>query len=127
MLSEQQHMEQSEKKLVVLGEGESGVGAAVLAKQKGYDVLVSDSGLIAEDYKQQLIDLNIEFEEGSHTEGRVLNADIIVKSPGIPQKAAIVKKVREKGIEVLSEIEFAARYTLAKLICITGSNGKSTT
>ncbi|TCK83523.1 UDP-N-acetylmuramoyl-L-alanine--D-glutamate ligase [Albibacterium bauzanense] len=127
MLSEQQHMEQSEKKLVVLGAGESGVGAAVLAKQKGYDVFVSDSGLIAEDYKQQLIDLNIEFEEGSHTEGRVLNADIIVKSPGIPQKAAIVKKVREKGIEVLSEIEFAARYTLAKLICITGSNGKSTT
>lgn len=127
MLSEQQHIEQSEKKLVVLGAGESGVGAAILAKQKGYDVFVSDSGLIIEDYKQQLIDLNIEFEEGAHSETRVLNADVIVKSPGIPQKAAIVKKVREKGIEVLSEIEFAARYTSAKLICITGSNGKSTT
>jgi len=127
MLSEQQHIEQSEKKLVVLGAGESGVGAAVLAKQKGYDVFVSDSGAIIEEYKQQLIDLNIEFEEGSHTETRVLSADIIVKSPGIPQKAAIVKKVREKGIEVVSEIEFAARYTSAKLICITGSNGKSTT
>src|SRR5690606_673372 len=122
-----QHIEQSEKKLVVLGAGESGVGAAVLAQQKGYDVFVSDSGLILAEYKQQLIDLNIEFEEGIHTAARILNADVIVKSPGIPQAASIVKKVREKAIEVLSEVEFATRYTSAKLICITGSNGKSTT
>lgn len=127
MLREKQHIEQSEKKLVVLGAGESGVGAAVLAQQKGYDVFVSDSGLILAEYKQQLIDLNIEFEEGIHTAARILNADVIVKSPGIPQAASIVKKVREKAIEVLSEIEFATRYTSAKLICITGSNGKSTT
>lgn len=127
MLSEEQHIEQSAKKLVVLGAGESGVGAAILAKQKGYDVFVSDSGIINEEYKKQLIDISIDFEEGSHTESRILNADIIVKSPGIPQKASIVKKVREREIEVLSEIEFAARYTSAKLICITGSNGKSTT
>jgi len=127
MLSEQQHIEQSKKKLVILGAGESGVGAAVLAKQKGYDVFVSDSGIIIAEYKQQLVDFSIEFEEGSHTENWVLSADIIIKSPGIPQTVSIVKKVREKGIEVLSEIEFAARYTSAKLICITGSNGKSTT
>jgi len=127
MLSGQKHMEQSGKKLVVLGAGESGIGAAILAKQKGYDVFVSDSGVIVDGYKQQLIDFNIEFEEGFHTESRVLGADIIVKSPGIPQKAAIIKKVRGSDIEVLSEIEFAARYTSAKLICITGSNGKSTT
>src|SRR5690606_28005955 len=91
------------------------------------NVFVSDSGLIIKEYKQQLIESNIEFEEGIHTEDQVLSADIIVKSPGIPQKAVIVQKIREKGIEVLSEIEFAARYTSAKLICITGSNGKSTT
>jgi UDP-N-acetylmuramoylalanine--D-glutamate ligase len=127
MLGEKQNIEQSGKKLVVLGAGESGVGAAVLAKQKGYNVFVSDSGLIIKEYKQQLIESNIEFEEGIHTEDQVLSADIIVKSPGIPQKAVIVQKIREKGIEVLSEIEFAARYTSAKLICITGSNGKSTT
>ena len=113
--------------LVVLGAGESGIGAAILAKQKGYTVFVSDLGTILTEYREQLIAENIEFEENTHSESRILDADVVIKSPGIPQTATIVKKIKERQIEILSEIEFAAQYTSAKLICITGSNGKSTT
>lgn len=115
------------KRIVILGSGESGVGSAVLAKQKGFDVFVSDKGLIKENYKEQLIAENILFEENTHTEEKILNADEVIKSPGIPDKAELVKKLREKNIPVISEIEFAGRYTSAKKICITGSNGKTTT
>jgi UDP-N-acetylmuramoylalanine--D-glutamate ligase len=115
------------KRLVILGSGESGVGSAVLAKQKGYDVFVSDKGLIKEKYKKQLIEENILFEEGIHTEEKILNAHEVIKSPGIPDKAELVQKLRAKAIPVISEIEFAGRYTSAKKICITGSNGKTTT
>ena len=115
------------KRLVILGSGESGVGAAILAKQKGFDVFVSDKSLIKEKYKQQLIEENILFEEGTHTEEKILNADEVVKSPGIPDKVELVQKLHAKMIPVVSEIEFAGRYTTAKKICITGSNGKTTT
>src|SRR5690606_23950881 len=100
---------------------------AILGKKKGYDVFVSDFGKIQQDYKTRLVDESIEFEENCHTESRILEANVVVKSPGIPQTASIIKKIREGSIEILSEIEFAAQYTSAKLICITGSNGKSTT
>ena len=113
--------------LVVLGAGESGVGAAYLAQQQGYDVFVSDFGAIAEHYKQQLNDWNIRFEEKQHSEAEILNAVEVIKSPGIPEKAPIIKKIKEKGIPVISEIEFAGRYTDAKIVGITGSNGKTTT
>ncbi|RFZ95283.1 UDP-N-acetylmuramoyl-L-alanine--D-glutamate ligase [Mucilaginibacter conchicola] len=113
--------------LVVLGAGESGVGAAYLAQQQGYDVFVSDFGAIADKYKEQLQQWNIRFEEGGHTEAEILSAVEVVKSPGIPEKAPMIKKLRETGIPVISEIEFAGRYTEAKMICITGSNGKTTT
>lgn len=115
------------KRLVILGSGESGVGTAILAKQKGFDVFVSDKGEIKEKYKQQLLEENILFEEKLHSEEKILNADEVVKSPGIPDKVELVKKLREKKIPVISEIEFAGRYTNAKKICITGSNGKTTT
>ncbi|PIF01886.1 MAG: UDP-N-acetylmuramoyl-L-alanine--D-glutamate ligase, partial [Draconibacterium sp.] len=115
------------KKLVILGAGESGVGAAILGKQQNYDVLVSDYGKISDKYKAQLADLNIDFEENKHSEDKILKADLIIKSPGIPNKALMVKKAREKQIPIISEIEFAGRYTSAKKICITGSNGKTTT
>ena len=114
-------------RLVVLGAGDSGVGAAILGKDKGFDVFVSDMGQIAESYQETLVKEGIAFESGKHTEELVLNADLVVKSPGIPEKAPLVKALRAKGIDVISEIEFAAQYTDAKLICITGSNGKSTT
>src|SRR5690606_6224852 len=117
----------SKSTLVILGAGESGVGAAILGKQQGYDVFVSDLGVILPEYKEQLQLLNVEFEEQQHTELRILNADLVIKSPGIPLTAPIVEKLKEKNVPVLSEIEFAAQYTSAKLICITGSNGKSTT
>ena len=113
--------------MVILGSGESGVGSAVLAKQKGYDVFISDKGLIKEKYKKQLIEEHIVFEEGAHTEEKILNADEVIKSPGIPDKAELVQKLLAKNIPVISEIEFAGRYTQAKKICITGSNGKTTT
>lgn len=112
---------------MILGSGESGVGTAILAKQKGFDVFVSDKSLIKEKYKIQLVEENILFEEGLHTEGMILNADEVVKSPGIPDKVDIVQKLKAKSIPVISEIEFAGRYTNAKKICITGSNGKTTT
>lgn len=114
-------------RIVVLGAGESGAGAAVLAKVKGFDTFVSDRSAIKERYKELLSEHNIAWEEGHHTEGLVLNADEVVKSPGIPNDAPLILKLKEKGIPVISEIEFAGRYTDAKMICITGSNGKTTT
>jgi len=114
-------------RLAILGAGESGVGAAYLAQQQGYDVFVSDFGAIADKYKQQLLDWNIHFEEKQHTEAEILKAAEVIKSPGIPDKAPIIKKIKEKHIPVISEIEFAGRYTDAKIIGITGSNGKTTT
>lgn len=116
------------RRLVILGSGESGVGAAILGKQKGYDVFVSDTGSIKANYKQELIDNGIDFEEGSHTTERILNADEVVKSPGIPDKNELVKKIRAKGIMVISEIELGYRFKGdSRIIAITGSNGKSTT
>ena len=114
-------------RIVVLGAGESGAGAAVLAKKEGFDVFVSDMSKIADKYKKLLDDHQIAWEEGQHTEERILAADEIIKSPGIPDKAPMVAKAIEKGIPIISEIEFAGRYTQSKMICITGSNGKTTT
>jgi UDP-N-acetylmuramoylalanine--D-glutamate ligase len=114
-------------RLVVLGGGESGVGTAILGKEKGYDVFVSDFGKIKENYKQVLIDNAIDWEDEKHTEDLIFNADVVMKSPGIPDKSAIVKKLIEKGIPVISEMEFAAPFTNAITIGITGSNGKTTT
>ncbi len=115
------------ERLVVLGGGESGVGTAILGKQKGYQVFVSDKGEIKEEYKKVLEHFEIEWEENQHTEAKVLNADVVMKSPGIPDKVALVKKLVDSGIPVISEIEFASKYTDATLIGITGSNGKTTT
>ena len=113
--------------LVVLGGGESGVGAAVLGKDKGYEVLVSDSGRIPEKYRKVLDDEHIEYEEGGHSEQRILTADLVVKSPGIPPTAPLVARLTAQGTPILSEIEFAGRFTDARMVCITGSNGKTTT
>lgn len=115
------------KKLVVLGAGESGVGAAILGKKEGYDVFVSDMSIIKPKYKEELDSYAIAWEEGKHTESLILAADLVVKSPGIPDKAPMIVKLREKGISIISEIEFAGRYSSSKMICITGSNGKTTT
>lgn len=115
------------KKIVVLGAGESGVGAAILAKQKGFEVFVSDKSEIKPKYKDELNSFGIEWEEGDHTESRVLAADEVIKSPGIPEKAPLIKALRAQYTPIISEIEFGARYTDAKMICITGSNGKTTT
>ena len=115
------------KNLVILGAGESGTGAAVLAKQQGYVVFVSDKGMIKNQYKEELSAAEISWEEGMHSEDKILSASEIVKSPGIPDEAPLIKRLKEKGIPVISEIEFAGRYTQAKLVCITGSNGKTTT
>ena len=115
------------KRIVVLGAAESGVGAAALAKVKGLDVFVSDMGTIKDCYKETLRQYDVEWEEGGHTEARILNADEVVKSPGIPDDAPMPRKVRKAGIPIISEIEFAGRYTNAKMICVTGSNGKTTT
>ncbi|MDR3218466.1 MAG: UDP-N-acetylmuramoyl-L-alanine--D-glutamate ligase [Dysgonamonadaceae bacterium] len=114
-------------RIVILGAGESGVGAAVLAKKQGFDVFVSDVSAIKEQYKKILDNYQILYEEKQHSEEKILNADEIIKSPGIPDKIAIIQKIKEKQIPVISEIEFAGRYTKAKKICITGSNGKTTT
>lgn len=114
-------------RLVVLGAAESGVGAAVLAQKKGYDVFVSDMGTIKDSYKKLLDSYGLPWEEGHHSEALILNADEVVKSPGIPDTAPMIQKVKAAGIPVISEIEFAGRYTNAKTICITGSNGKTTT
>lgn len=114
-------------KLVVLGAGESGVGTAILAIKKGFDVFVSDFGKIKDKYKQVLINNEIEWEEGGHSEERILLSDLVMKSPGIPDKAPLVKRLHEKGVKVISEIEFASKYTEATIVGITGSNGKTTT
>ena len=115
------------KRIVVLGAGESGVGSAILAQKQGFDVFVSDMSPIKEKYVAELNQYNIAWEQGQHTEELILNADEVIKSPGIPEKAPIIKKLREKGINIISEIEFAGRYSKSKMICITGSNGKTTT
>ena len=117
----------NDKRLVVLGAGESGSGAAILAKEKGYDVFVSDMGTIKEPYRALLDQNGIAWEDGAHTESLILNADEVVKSPGIPLTAPLIQKLQAQGTPIISEIEFAARYTHAKMICITGSNGKTTT
>ena len=115
------------KRIVVLGAAESGCGAAILAKKEGFDVFVSDMSNIKDKYKKMLDDHDIEWEEGKHTEEKILCADEVIKSPGIPDQAPMMQKIIGKGIHVISEIEFAGRYTNAKMICITGSNGKTTT
>ena len=115
------------KRLVILGGGESGIGTAILGKQKGYEVFVSDSGEILQKYKKVLLNNDILFEEKNHTESKILNADVVMKSPGIPETVPLVLKLKEKGIQVISEIEFAAKYTAATIVGITGSNGKTTT
>jgi UDP-N-acetylmuramoylalanine--D-glutamate ligase len=115
------------KRIVILGGGESGYGAAILAQKQGHDVFLSDKGLLKDKYKTLLMEKNIPFEEGQHTESLILNADEIVKSPGIPEKAPLIQELIAQGTPILSEIEFAGRYTNAKKICITGSNGKTTT
>ncbi len=115
------------QKIVILGAGESGYGAAVLAVKQGFDVFVSDSGPIKEAYRDQLAVKGIPYEEGMHTEAAILNAVEVIKSPGIPDKSDIIKKIKSKNIPVISEIEFAGRYTNAHKICITGTNGKTTT
>lgn len=115
------------RRIVVLGAGESGSGAAILAKEKGFDVFVSDCGTISEPYRALLDQNGVAWEDGQHTEALILNADEVVKSPGIPLTAPLIQKLQAQGTPIISEIEFAARYTKAKMICITGSNGKTTT
>lgn len=114
-------------RIVVLGAGESGSGAAILAKEKGFDVFVSDCGTISDPYRALLDQNGVQWEDGQHTEALILNADEVVKSPGIPTTAPLIQKLQAQGTPIISEIEFAARYTHAKMICITGSNGKTTT
>ena len=114
------------KKIAILGAGESGAGAAVLAKKEGFDVFVSDMSAIRDNYKKLMDDHQIEWEEGHHTEEKILDADEVIKSPGIPDTAPMIVKIKEKGIHIISEIEFAGRYTDSQMICITGSNGKTT-
>ena len=114
-------------KIVILGAGESGAGAAVLAKKEGFEVFVSDMSNIKDKYKKLMDDHNIEWEEGHHTEDKILDADEVIKSPGIPKEAPMIQKLMAKGTPIISEIEFAGRYTDAKMVCITGSNGKTTT
>lgn len=115
------------KRIVILGAGESGAGSAVLARKQGFDVFVTDNGKILQKYREILSEKGIMFEEGMHTEAEILNAGEVIKSPGIPENNPLVMKIRDKGIPVISEIEFAGRYTDAVKICITGSNGKTTT
>ena len=115
------------KRAVILGAAESGIGAAILARKQGFDVFISDLGTIKEKYQNELLVRGFDFEEGRHTEEKIANADVVIKSPGIPDKAPLIVKLKELGIPVISEIEFAGRYTPAKKICITGSNGKTTT
>ena len=115
------------KRLAILGGGESGVGTAILAKQKMYEVFVSDKGAITEKYKKVLLHNEIDFEENQHTESKILNADLVMKSPGIPDKVALIQKLNKQNVPVISEIEFACQFTDATIIGITGSNGKTTT
>jgi UDP-N-acetylmuramoylalanine--D-glutamate ligase len=118
---------ENRERIVILGAGESGTGAAILARHKGFDVFVSDAGRIKPFYREMLDEYQVIYESGGHTERLITNADEVIKSPGIPESAPIVKLLRKKGIRIISEIEFAGRYTGAKKICITGSNGKTTT
>ena len=115
------------KRLVILGSGESGFGTAVLGLKQGYEVFVSDAGKIKDQYRKLLDEHKVEYEEGKHTEEKVLNADVVMKSPGIPEKAEMVKQLRKAGVKIVSEIEFASWYTTAQIIGITGANGKTTT
>jgi UDP-N-acetylmuramoylalanine--D-glutamate ligase len=115
------------KRVIILGAGESGTGAAILAKAKGYDVFVSDQGVIKDQYKKELSENSIVFEEGKHSEEKILTASLIIKSPGIPDKAEVIKKAKSKSIEIIDEIEFAFRFLTGKVIAITGTNGKTTT
>jgi UDP-N-acetylmuramoylalanine--D-glutamate ligase len=115
------------KRIAIVGAGESGTGAALLAKAKGYDVFVSDQGLIKEKYKNELVAESIKFEEGVHTSELILNAQLIIKSPGIPDKAEIIKQAKAKGIEIIDELEFGFRYLKGRVIAVTGTNGKTTT
>ena len=120
-------MKKEKKHISILGAGESGVGAAILAKKQGWDVFVSDFGSIKQEFKDELDANELKWEEGQHSESVILNSDLVIKSPGIPDKAPIIKKLKEKGIKIISEIEFGGYYSKAKTICITGSNGKTTT
>lgn len=120
-------MEGKRKKLVILGAGESGVGTAVLALQKGWDVFVSDFGTIKPEFQTELNELAVRWEEGKHTTSEILDADLVVKSPGIPDKIPLIQTLIQQGTKIISEIEFAGYYSTAKTICITGSNGKTTT
>ncbi|MFN5148919.1 MAG: UDP-N-acetylmuramoyl-L-alanine--D-glutamate ligase [Flavobacteriia bacterium] len=120
-------MDQRRKHIAILGAGESGVGAAILAAKMEWNVFVSDMGIIKDEFKQELTARGFEWEEGMHTEQRILNADLVIKSPGIPEKAPLITKLRAEGIKIISEIEFAGYYNTAKTVCITGSNGKTTT
>ena len=120
-------MDGTTKYIAILGAGESGVGAAILAKKMGWNVFVSDFGKIQDEFKTELIENQLEWEEENHSEERILQADLVIKSPGIPDKAPLIMKVRESGIKIISEIEFGSYYSNAKTICITGSNGKTTT
>jgi UDP-N-acetylmuramoylalanine--D-glutamate ligase len=115
------------KRAVILGGGESGVGAAILAKKQGFEVFVSDAGKLKDKYKDVLLNIEIPFEEGNHSHDLVMNADLVIKSPGIPDSVEVIKKLIGKGVPVISEIEFAGKYNKAKTICVTGSNGKTTT
>lgn len=115
------------ERIVILGGGESGTGAALLAKAKGFDVFVSDQGTLKDKYRDELTNAGIDFEEGKHTADQILNANIIIKSPGIPEKAEMVKKAKDKGIKIIDELEFAFQYVKGKVIAITGTNGKTTT
>lgn len=116
-----------QQRLIVLGGGESGVGAAILGKRQGYSVFLSDREMLTDKYRVRLIDNDIEFEEGQHTENIIFKADLVVKSPGIPKEAPLIRQLNEKHIQVISEIEFASRFTDSKIIAVTGSNGKTTT
>ncbi|HUH34800.1 MAG TPA: UDP-N-acetylmuramoyl-L-alanine--D-glutamate ligase [Moheibacter sp.] len=115
------------ERLVILGGGESGVGAALLGKKEGFDVFLSDRAVLQEKYRKELLEQAIDFEEGKHSMEQILTADLVIKSPGIPKKAALIQMLQEKNIPIISEIEFASRFTPAKIIAITGSNGKTTT
>lgn len=115
------------ERLVILGGGESGVGAALLGKKQGFDVFLTDIGKLKPEYRAKLLDNQIEFEEEKHSEAKILNANLVVKSPGVPKGTALIKKLKEKNIPIVSEIEFASRFTTSKIIAITGSNGKTTT
>ena len=115
------------KRIIVLGGGESGTGSAILAKKHDFDVFLSDSGTVKSKYKEMLYNYDIPWEENKHTERLILDTEEIIKSPGIPERSPIMQTIRKKEINVISEIEFAARFTQAKKICVTGSNGKTTT